>query len=160
MAGNSVFTTSLSRSKRITIHWVLQAMAGVLIVISFCCMYLNKIDRLAQHFTTWHGVSGLTSVILTLLTIFGGVFTKYSVQFKDTITPITSKLIHSAFGLIAYILGAVTIVFGIYSDWFSFVSNASIQAIMLCIIIFTTIYTIFKSSVTFAGRLKSAMSKT
>lgn len=160
MAGNNVFTTNFTRSNRLTVHWVLQALAGILIFIASICMYLNKIDRQAQHFTTWHGTIGLVTIILTLASIFGGVFTKYSFQLRETVTPIVSKLIHSFMGIATYLLGIVTIILGMYSDWFSYVSSASIQATLLCLAILTSIYVISKSAVTFFARVKTFMTKT
>lgn len=78
--------------------------------------FLERANKL--HFQSIHGILGLTTFGLTILSSVGGVFNKYSFKFKNILKPAITKILHSLAGIISYVLAIVTIGFGMYSDWF------------------------------------------
>ena len=66
----------------------------------FGAIYLNKEIAGKKHFTTWHGLFGLLTVIGVLLAAAGGLVAKYSLLVKNYIKPINVKLYHATWGML------------------------------------------------------------
>ena len=156
MNGNHFLSGSLSRSVRVTIHWILQALAGILITSAFTLVFINKNRFGYPHFKSTHSLFGLSTVIITYITIFGGIVTRLSFDLRKTIPPIIFKTIHSFFGLIVYVLAMITISFGIYSY---LVSTTAMQGSLIGILVVTALYVLYESIFTFVKRAKTILAK-
>ena len=157
MADNNYFTSSFSYQNKVTLHWVLQAVAGVLIVIGVTCIYANKVMNDKPHFQTTHAIFGLITNLLLLSSIAGGVVTKYSFQLRKTVKPIFIKMGHSIFGMTTYIMAMISIGLGVYSGWggSKFTSN---RQIFICgMLILTTCYVLSKSIILFFSRAQRSL---
>jgi uncharacterized protein YqgC (DUF456 family) len=72
MSDNHILTKSFSHQDRVTVHWIIQVFAVVLITIAQICIFWNKVRLEKSHYQTTHAIFGLITYILTLLTTFGG----------------------------------------------------------------------------------------
>lgn len=158
MADNNFLTQSLKYQHRVTVHWILQTSALILITIAQTCIYLNK-DRLGkEHYQTTHSLFGLTTYLLTVLTSIGGVGAKYSFQIKKFVKPVVIKIIHSFAGLLTYLLAVVTIGLGINQFWDQ-PSDSWTKPIVYVLLAFTTLYVTVKSFILFSSRVSNSMSR-
>lgn len=160
LSGANLLTHRLHHKTRILIHWVLQGLAGTLITIAFVCIFLNKVRMGKAHFQTTHAVVGLITVLLTLTSIGGGIFTKYGYQLRHLMRPIYSKIIHGVAGTVTYILGSATIALGVYSTWFQEDNNGQVRLALLIGIIAVTLYVIVNPIAATISRTKTALRST
>lgn len=160
LSGANLLTYQRHHKTRVLVHWLLQAVAGVLITVAFVCIVLNKIRMGKAHFQTTHGLFGLITVILTLVSIGGGVFTKYGYQLRSVVRPIYSKIMHGVAGTVTYILGSVTIGLGIYSRWFEEDNGEQVRLALLIGLIAVTLYVIINPIAATISRTKTALRTT
>lgn len=98
-------------------HWVLQVIAGTIVLTGFIVIVTNKFLKESPHFVTFHAKFGLASFIFMLLTMLGGLCALNSLNLKNYLPPIYTKLIHTSAGLLTFCLGVTTILLGLFSAW-------------------------------------------
>jgi cytochrome b-561 domain containing protein 2 len=158
MADNNFVTQTLSYQNRVTVHWILQTSALILITIAQTCIYLNKNKLGKEHYQSTHALFGLSTYLLTVVSTLGGVFTRYSFQLKKFVKPTIMKILHSFAGLLTYLLAIITICLGINQFWLS-ESDDYIKPIVYVLFAFTTSYVTIKSFILFASRLSNTMQR-
>lgn len=158
MADNNFLTQSLNYQNRVTVHWILQLSALILITVAQTCIFINK-NRLGKsHYQTTHSLFGLTTYLLTVVSTLGGVFTKYSFQIKHIMKPILTKTLHSFAGLLTYVLAVITICLGINQSWNKSYDSSVVSIICVSLFI-TTLYVSIKSFILFFSRASNAMKR-
>lgn len=159
LADYNFVTHRLTFQKRATVHWVTQALALVLITIAQAAIYAQKSEKGRSHFTTLHGIIGLITYLMTVVSSLGGVFTLYSYQLRAFLRPITIKIIHTLIGILTYLMGVATIGTGIFSkSWMRPVEHDCwVLPVMMAILICTTPYVLAKSVILFKTRFLSAL---
>lgn len=160
LSGANLLTYKQHQKTRIFVHWLLQALAGILITIASVCIFLNKVRMGKAHFQTTHSIFGLITVTLTLTSIGGGIFAKYGYQLRHVMRPIYSKIVHGVAGTVTYILGSATIALGVYSHWFQEDNNAQVRLALLIGIISVTLYVIINPIAATISRTKTALRST
>lgn len=137
-------TRELNYAARVYVHWMLQALATCAITASFTIIVLNKIQIGKHHFTSNHGIVGLTTVILTFISVGFGVLSYYSYQFRHYLRPLNMKMIHSALAMCCYILALTTISLGLLSSWF--LENVSYSWIygLICVVLYIGLSALLK----------------
>lgn len=113
----SFVAKNLRYKERLTLHWVLQLSGATLIGLAFYSIYTHKNNNNYEHFKTSHASLGLTTCLTVGGTITGGIAAKYSLL-KSSIKPAVLKIVHSSFGVLAYVLGIYTFCLGVDSVWF------------------------------------------
>ncbi|XP_049295588.1 uncharacterized protein LOC125770233 [Anopheles funestus] len=157
MSGTNYFTHRCHHRTKVFLHWVLQAVAGILITIASVCIFLNKVRLGKPHFQTLHGIFGLVTVCFTLASIGGGVTTKYAFQLRHYISPIYSKLMHGIAGTVAYLLGVTTISLGVYSRWFQEDNEANVRLTLVIAIGTIALYVVVAPITNSVLRIKTAV---
>lgn len=137
-------TRELSYKSRVFLHWILQIVSTCAITASFAIIILNKIRLGKNHFTSNHGITGLTTVILAGISVGFGVLAKYSFRFRHYLRPVNMKMIHSAIAICCYVLALTTISLGLLSPWF--LENVTYSWIygLIGVVIFIGQYTLMK----------------
>jgi cytochrome b-561 domain-containing protein 2 len=158
MADNNFLATNLSHQDRITAHWIVQVSAVILILIAQTCIFMNKVNHEKAHFQSTHAVFGLITVLLTIATTFGGIFTKYSYSLRNIIKPAVSKVFHSLFGITAYVLAIITIILGFNQMW-NKDSDAYVKPLIIVLLIIAGLYVIIKSLILLSSRVKDLLSR-
>ncbi|CAF5049776.1 unnamed protein product, partial [Rotaria magnacalcarata] len=70
---NTSRSSSISKRKQILIHSLFQVGSIICSIIAFTAIYLRKEQGNKSHFTSWHGLIGLTVSIWSLLQSTGGL---------------------------------------------------------------------------------------
>ncbi|CAG9858920.1 unnamed protein product [Phyllotreta striolata] len=108
----------LSHTMKRRYHWLTIALGVTLVIIGFTIVIINKNIKNKVHFKTWHGLFGLIATIFCILTALNGTSALYDVKLKNYIKPALNKLLHVISGSISLIFGGLTLVLGVYSNWF------------------------------------------
>lgn len=152
---NNVPTFWLNTKQRTLAHWVLQAIAACSITAAFVIIILNKIRLGKDHFTSNHGIVGLTTIVCTIVSTIGGLATLYSFRLRNMVPPINLKIGHALFSVCTYVLAMTTIILGLYSSWF-LEENTSYTIVGICIamIVFVAGYTVVSPLLKTARRIR------
>lgn len=142
-SNNNFLTNRLKRKTKIFLHWTLQVAAAVCIIVALIAVILRKFQENWFHFKTYHSVIGLITIILTILTMIGGIPTKYNFQLRHFIRPTHTKIIHSAMALITYVVAVITMILGLYSYWFHDYGSESMFYVCWIVLIFTMQYVVY-----------------
>lgn len=151
---SNISSHGIKLKKRKLIHWAIQVLAGCSITAAFVIIIMNNNRSNRDHFTSDHGIAGLTTIICTVASMFGGVATLYAYELQ-CMHPILLKILHAFFGTCAYILAIATIILGLNSEVFQ--GNVSNDALGGCIaaVVLVAVYTIVHPLVKVYGRVKS-----
>ncbi|KPJ16867.1 Cytochrome b561 domain-containing protein 1 [Papilio machaon] len=136
-------------------HWVIQMLAGVIILTGFFVILSNKIINEKSHFVTLHAKFGLASLIFMCLTSLGGVTALYSLKLKDYIAPIYTKLLHASAGLLTFTLGIITILLGTLSHWWSY--GEILRYTSMILVLLVMLFTLLRPSLKVYFRLKERL---
>lgn len=151
IADNNVSTLGYKYSDRIKVHWLLQAVALILITTAQSAIYINKENYGYPHFQSWHSFFGFATYMMTVSATLGGVLTKYSSKIKF-VKPAMLKLGHGFAGVFVYILAVCTIYLGINQTMMEGIADMQLKWGVLFAFIVTTVYIVRKS-------VKSRLSK-
>ncbi|XP_072928647.1 transmembrane reductase CYB561D2 [Hemitrygon akajei] len=109
---------SYSRKIKVRSHWVLQGLATVCAILGLTIISYNKYLNDKPHFTSWHGLIGLATVVYVCLQSTGGVTLLYpKLMRKWSLAKL--KLYHATSGLVGYLLGCTSLLLGMCSEWFT-----------------------------------------
>ncbi|XP_056381109.1 transmembrane reductase CYB561D2 isoform X2 [Hyla sarda] len=115
---DSSLLRSFSRKARVQAHWILQLLSCVCAILGLGTIYYNKILHEKPHFSTWHGLIGLLTILWALIQNVGGITLLYP-KLVQRWTLSTRKLYHATSGLLGYLLGCSSLFLGMCSLWFS-----------------------------------------
>ncbi|KAM4654116.1 transmembrane reductase CYB561D2 isoform 2-T2 [Amazona ochrocephala] len=123
---------SFSRKVKVRAHWALQLLALVCALLGLGIITYNKHLNGKAHFVTWHGLTGLLTVLYAGGQCAGGVLLLYPKLMKNW-TLAKLKLYHATSGLVGYLLGCASLMLGMCSLWFTtLVTGVSWYLAMLC----------------------------
>ncbi|KAH0630004.1 hypothetical protein JD844_012543 [Phrynosoma platyrhinos] len=109
---------SFSRKAKVRFHWALQLLSLICAVLGLAIISYNKYLNGKDHFVTWHGQTGLLTVLYASMQCLGGLALLYPKLMKNwTLTKL--KLYHATSGLIGYLLGCASLMLGMCSLWFT-----------------------------------------
>ncbi|XP_028037623.1 cytochrome b561 domain-containing protein 2-like [Bombyx mandarina] len=139
-------------------HWLLQVVGFIFITAGFFVILINKIINGKDHFTSLHAKFGLSSLILMLVTMMGGLGALYSLKLKNYLAPIYTKLLHASIGLLTFVLGVITILLGLFTRWWSF--GDPIRYTNFTLVLAIMLLTILRPSLKIYFRLKERIENT
>jgi len=124
---------------RINLHGLFLGIGLTFGIGGLYAIYRNKNLQGKEHFTTWHGLLGLISLLLMIGQGLGGVLAKYSgirrvgdILKKASMSPGLLKKGHRLNGRVLVPLLATTASLGICSNWFSAVTSDGLFKDLLC----------------------------
>lgn len=117
----------LAKSSRVIkaeYHKILQILALFCSVGGFLVIYSNKNLHNKKHFTSFHGLLGLITMILVLIQNFSGTFITYSKWLLPKNVKLAKvKLLHALMGSLVFMSACTTFYLGLCSNWFVKNSN-------------------------------------
>lgn len=118
--GVAAFTQDSKRKygQSVARHWIIQGLAAVYIIAGFASIYVHKNNAHIEHFTTSHGSTGLTTLLILAGASIGGTLARYNSIVASVLKPAQMKLIHTFFGLLAYSMATYTVLLATDSLWF------------------------------------------
>lgn len=158
MSDKNVFTQGLNYQKRVTTHWVTQAVALVLITIAQSAIYINKERYGYPHYQTTHSLFGLVTYLLTVTATLGGTLTKYSYQLRNVVKPAMLKIGHSFAGITVYMLATATIFLGLNQSWTDY-NDLYVKLGILVSFLITSTYVCNKSFKSATSRISELTQK-
>ena len=114
----AVSLSNRPRPSRLTFHWQLQLVTGLLALAGFCVIYLNKERSGAGHFTSQHGQWGSVALTAAAAQSAGGLLALYAARVPNLVAPRVTKTLHALAGTVLAALGLYTIRLGLDSVWF------------------------------------------
>ncbi|GCC34688.1 transmembrane reductase CYB561D2 isoform X1 [Chiloscyllium punctatum] len=109
---------SYSRKIKVRAHWLLQGMATLCAVLGLTIISFNKYLNDKPHFTSWHGLVGLITVLYICMQCIGGISLLYPKMMKNWSLS-KMKVYHATSGLVGYLLGCTSLLLGMCSTWFT-----------------------------------------
>ncbi|KAJ0023218.1 hypothetical protein NQD34_003117 [Periophthalmus magnuspinnatus] len=100
------------------IHWALQVLCVNCAVVGLAVIAYNKHLNNKPHFTSWHGLLGLTTVCVAGLQSLAALPLKYHTLAKGW-SLAKLKRYHAASGLVTYLFGCGSLLLGLCSTWFT-----------------------------------------
>ncbi|XP_068598388.1 transmembrane reductase CYB561D2 [Brachionichthys hirsutus] len=100
------------------VHWMLQSACVCCAVLGVAAIAYNKYLNDKPHFTSWHGLLGLLTVLVVVLQSLAAVPLIYHSLVKGW-SLAKLKRYHAASGLVTYLLGSLSLLFGLSSTWFT-----------------------------------------
>lgn len=158
MADKNAFTQNFNYQKRVTTHWVIQAIALTLITIAQSAIYINKNLNGYPHYQSIHSIFGLITYLTTLSATLGGALNKYSYSLRNFVKPAMIKVGHAFAGIAVYALAIATISLGINQTWTS-PADLNVKLGVFFTFALTTIYVLNKSFKVAAARGKELLGK-
>lgn len=156
---SNLLTRRLAHQSQIYVHWVLQVFAAIFITSGLFAAVIRKIDRGKLHFQSYHAIFGIVTVVLTYATMAGGLPTKYAFRLRRFVRPVYSKCAHSTMGLVTYGVAVVSILLGLYSNWFGRSNlHESLFYVSFVAILFGAQYAVSSPVANLIGRLRGLWS--
>ncbi|XP_015602840.1 cytochrome b561 domain-containing protein 2 [Cephus cinctus] len=136
LAGENVWTICLTRRGNSHLHWILQLIGAASIIYGVYVVY----DVKRVHFNSQHGITGLTSVVLMIVSIVLGVPALFAARLRRTVKPVVSKFIHNLLGISCFVVGIASQIMGYELNWM----KARVpDEVILLFIIATVMVTVF-----------------
>lgn len=111
---------SFTHNQKKTAHWALNTFGLVSILTAFAAIYYNKEENGRPHFTSWHGLIGISTIGYTIVQYFAGHnLTVFNFLAKKIIPYNRLAMYHATSGTFLYVLACLSLSLGIYSNWFS-----------------------------------------
>ncbi|XP_055549305.1 uncharacterized protein LOC129732441 [Wyeomyia smithii] len=107
-ASNSWTSMNSAGTKR-HLHWILQAIGFLTIFVGTGLEIYQKEQNKRSHFKSDHAITGLVSMVFIVLSLLNGIASYYSVKIKHIIRPIYIKLCHYLTGIVAFVIGMVSL---------------------------------------------------
>ena len=107
------------------------ALAALLGSCGVAVIYYNKILNNKPHFTSWHGLIGVITIAFFVSQALGGVFVLYPAAAFGFLAKSSIKKYHILCGCVLALLGYVSFLLGLYSNWF--VGKVSSKLWFVCV---------------------------
>ncbi|KAL2091280.1 hypothetical protein ACEWY4_013543 [Coilia grayii] len=104
------------------LHWMLQCMCVTCAGLGLGAICYNKYLNDKPHFTSWHGLVGLITVIVVGVQSLAGLPLIY-IKLAKGWSLAKLKRYHAVTGLLTYLLGSGSLLLGLWSAWFTGLVN-------------------------------------
>jgi cytochrome b-561 domain-containing protein 2 len=111
----------------VALHWALQALGLTLALSGVYAIYQNKEEGGKPHWSTYHGLSGIVTILVLTIQALGGNLANYSSQLyrlfpHKALRPAFLKWGHRSSGAVSLTLTFVTVYLALFSFWFNAVT--------------------------------------
>ncbi|XP_050305480.1 uncharacterized protein LOC126742737 isoform X3 [Anthonomus grandis grandis] len=153
--GDEIWSRQMTRNAKYTIHGIIVALGTVMIICGNALVF--HYIQPGYHLYTAHGITGLVSMILLILSLPVGLLIKYH---KETqrylpIRPILYKLSHNLLGILGYAVGIVSLCYGFYTHWFVYYTSYESRILALVVTILASAWTLNGALVSLWHQVKS-----
>lgn len=116
---SSLFS-SLSHKTAVNLHWLLNGLGLLSILIGYAAIYYNKENNGKPHLTTYHGIIGVCTIGYTVVQFIAGHNLTILNRFIRKLIPYNSLAIyHATSGTFLFVLACTSLSLGINSNWFA-----------------------------------------
>ncbi|XP_018567157.1 cytochrome b561 domain-containing protein 2 [Anoplophora glabripennis] len=156
--GDELWSRQLSRKQKYSVHAILITVGTVFIIVGNSLMF--HYYHPDYHFYTAHGITGLISMIILILSLFLGVAANYSNEMKSylSLRPVWYKFVHNGVGILGYAIGIVSLCYGYYTHWFAYYHGEESRAAALILTIVVSLWSINGAIASGYNQIKSLFS--
>ncbi|XP_017778449.1 PREDICTED: cytochrome b561 domain-containing protein 2-like [Nicrophorus vespilloides] len=150
---DNFFNSKLTHLLKVRFHWLLQTAASGCSIAGFVIIVVKK----TRHFRSWHGLMGLLSMVFLVPTCLNGILALFNVKLRMYISPTVNKFFHAISGILTVVLGSITMVLSLYTNWFSKMTNKNQEIFVACFVFMTfgLLWSLFRPLVTSFRRLRT-----
>ena len=105
------------RKLQVRSHWILQLLMVICSLGGLLAIYMSKEERGKAHYTSWHGLLGLITVISCCSQALAGIVLIYPTLIKRFISLAQLKIYHAVYGLFNYTLVTIVLNLAMRSNW-------------------------------------------
>lgn len=116
---NSWTFQNLTRTTRVRLHWIFQLGGLIFVLLGLLIIVIYKVSKGKRHLHSWHAILSATSIGLLIVTNLSGLLAKYSVKFRQTVSPAKLKMFHIFAGIFAFIMAIVAVITGFYTGYYT-----------------------------------------
>ncbi|KAJ8962909.1 hypothetical protein NQ318_001320 [Aromia moschata] len=155
--GDELWSRQVSRKTKYIVHGVLVSISLVFIIAGNSFVFHNISS--GYHFTSTHGITGLISMIILIISVFLGLIVNYADAVKTIlpVKPVWFKFSHNIIGLLGYVIGIVSLCYGYYTNYFVFYTSVESRLAALFVTIVGTIWTMNGAFVSAYNQIKSIL---
>lgn len=106
------------RPTKVQWHWMLQACTLLCAYTGLAVITVNKMKAGKQHYTSWHGIIGISVTGSIAVQAAGGIAVMWPNILPFKLRLVTMKKLHAICGVINYIGALLALILGLYSTWF------------------------------------------
>ncbi|XP_063933002.1 transmembrane reductase CYB561D2-like [Zophobas morio] len=156
-APDELWTRQLTRTQKYWIHGFLMTLGTVL--VSAGCIDTFYYISDGYHLYTVHGITGLISMILFMLSIVLGFLANYSQRLTKYGRPVTFKFNHNIIGLLGFVIGIVSLCYAYYTRWFVYFTSEESRIVALIVTIIGSLWTMNASLVSAYNQIKTLLGR-
>ncbi|XP_066139465.1 probable transmembrane reductase CYB561D1 [Euwallacea fornicatus] len=156
--GDELWSKQISRTAKYTVHGVVVTVATLMILVGDALVfhYLQP----GYHLYTVHGITGLISLILILLSVPSGLMIKYYREVNPYLSMrlIWVKAIHNLLSLIGYAVGIISLVYAYYTNWFVYYTDYASRLVAVIVTLLAGAWTMNGAIVSLYHQINSIFS--
>lgn len=114
------WTVLHTKRTKTNLHWVLQAIGSGMAVGGMVTYFVNR----NEHFVSIHSKLGLASAVFTCIGVLNGTSALWSKELFRFVKPVYSKLFHNVIGIVAFVLGMASLIYGFNKFQFQLLTSA------------------------------------
>lgn len=99
------WTKMTKRSTKRYLHVILQIIGSGMALTGIFIYIIDRENRGKIHFNSTHGILGLISLTLLIITCLNGATAFFAVRMKMVIKPVYNKMFHNVMGISAFTVG-------------------------------------------------------
>ncbi|KAF7267641.1 hypothetical protein GWI33_019131 [Rhynchophorus ferrugineus] len=129
----NVFVLGFGKLSRGLLHGVIMTFATIAIIAGVSVKIQDKTNNKYSHFDTTHSITGLLAFLLTMMSFLMGFLAAFpKIVYRIGIKPLWVKKLHNFLGISAYILGSISLGYGLrqYFSDISYKTNTGLIVIM------------------------------
>jgi len=108
-----------ARPTKVNTHTVCMVLSLLCCLGGAFVIWYNKELNGKPHVISWHGIIGYITVTYVGIQCLAGIFVKYHKILANYIKPFQLKMNHATSGLFLYSMVCLSMVLGMYSNWFT-----------------------------------------
>lgn len=135
-----------TRRTQTHLHWILQALGSGMAIAGMVLYYLDR----THNIVSLHARLGLASGVFTVLGVLNGTSALWARELFRWVKPVYTKLFHNFVGIMAFVLGMSSLIYGFNKFPFRIVASAEViiaMQVMCGLTIFASLFGAAKSLV-------------
>ncbi|CAH1112372.1 unnamed protein product [Psylliodes chrysocephalus] len=155
--GDDIWSKNISRKAKYAIHGIIITVATVVTIVGNILVFVYI--QTGYHLYTEHGITGLISMIILIISLILGLAVYYPNQAKNILPlrPVTIKLLHNVCGLLGFGFGIISLCYGYFTHWFIYYNGEESRYAALILTILVSLWPLHGAFVSLYHQVKSVL---
>ncbi|XP_066245235.1 transmembrane reductase CYB561D2-like [Euwallacea similis] len=156
---DELWSTQMSRTAKYTVHGAVVSVATMMILVGDILVF--RYLEPGYHLYTTHGIAGLISLLLILLSIPAGLVIKYHRELNPRLSTklIWVKAVHNVLGTAGYAVGIISLTYAFYTNWFVYYTDRASRLVALIVTFLAGAWTMNGAVVSLYHQIRSIYSR-